>query len=189
MHLINWIVVLIVVGLSACGSGDPAKVFLDEEPEHLDWSLLTPENWDAMELLKGIDLSNMEDDDPRAMELLAEVREAWNHAPTVSSIHGKRASLTGYIVPLDFDIAHTREFLLVPYFGACIHTPPPPSNQIVHVHIDGQGVSMEGWDAMVEVEGILTVERNDTMMGIAGYSMSATTVHPFKDRWQPLGVD
>ena len=25
------------------------------------------------------------------------------------------------------------EFLLVPWVGACIHTPPPPPNQIVHV--------------------------------------------------------
>lgn len=177
-----------MVGLAACGSGDPANVSLDGEPEHLDWSLLTPKNWDAMDMLKGIDLSNMEDDDPRAMELLANVREAWNDAPTVSSIHGKRASLTGYIVPLDFDMNHIREFLLVPYFGACIHTPPPPSNQIVHVHIEGQGISMEGWDAMVEVQGVMAVQRYDTVMGIAGYSMSATTVRPFKDTLQSIGV-
>ena len=28
------------------------------------------------------------------------------------------------------------EFLLVPWVGACIHTPPPPPNQIVHVVLD-----------------------------------------------------
>ena len=34
------------------------------------------------------------------------------------------------------------EFLLVPWVGACIHTPPPPPNQIVHV------ASPEGFEAV-----------------------------------------
>jgi hypothetical protein len=31
------------------------------------------------------------------------------------------------------------EFLLVPYVGACIHVPPPPPNQIVHVKVIRKG--------------------------------------------------
>ena len=36
-------------------------------------------------------------------------------------------------MPLDGEREKTREFLLVPYFGACIHAPAPPANQVIHV--------------------------------------------------------
>jgi hypothetical protein len=49
-------------------------------------------------------------------------------------LDGQNIRLPGYIVPLEVsEEGRTTEFLLVPYFGACIHVPPPPSNQIVHV--------------------------------------------------------
>lgn len=46
---------------------------------------------------------------------------------------GERVSIAGYLLPLDFDPDGTTEFLLVPYFGACIHEPPPPPNQVVYL--------------------------------------------------------
>jgi len=184
MRLFNWIGLLLTVHLVACGSGDPAKPLPDNQVEHLDWGLLTPKDWDAMDLLKGIDLSKMQDNDPQAMELLADVGKAWTDAPIVEEMDGKRGSLMGYVVPLGGDITHIREFLLVPYFGACIHTPPPPSNQIVHVRVEGQGISMAGWDAAVMVDGVLRVVRSETALGTAGYTMSAEFVRPFKDTLQ-----
>lgn len=48
------------------------------------------------------------------------------------NLDGKRVELSGYLLPLDFSGKSVSEFLLVPYIGACIHTPPPPPNQIVH---------------------------------------------------------
>lgn len=56
------------------------------------------------------------------------------NAPVVKALDGQNIRLPGYIVPLEVsEEGRTTEFLLVPYFGACIHVPPPPSNQIVHV--------------------------------------------------------
>jgi hypothetical protein len=46
---------------------------------------------------------------------------------------GERVAIAGYLLPLDFDPAGTTEFLLVPYFGACIHEPPPPPNQVIYL--------------------------------------------------------
>src|SRR5690606_31134482 len=55
-------------------------------------------------------------------------------APVVTELDGRHIRLPGYIVPLGITEAmEVEEFLLVPWFGACIHVPPPPSNQIVHV--------------------------------------------------------
>ncbi len=54
----------------------------------------------------------------------------------VKSLDGKYVKLPGYIVPLESDEGgELNEFLLVPYFGACIHVPPPPPNQIVYVKL------------------------------------------------------
>lgn len=40
--------------------------------------------------------------------------------------------ISGYLLPLDLSGNTVTDFLLVPYVGACIHTPPPPQNQIIH---------------------------------------------------------
>jgi len=52
----------------------------------------------------------------------------------VNELNGKRVRVPGYVVPFDFNAeSEYTEFLLVPYFGACLHTPPPPPNQIILV--------------------------------------------------------
>ena len=75
----------------------------------------------------------LSDGDPQAIEMMSQLREAWDNAPTVSALDGASGKLAGYLVPLDPVKGELKQFLLVPYFGACIHTPPPPANQIVHV--------------------------------------------------------
>ncbi len=52
---------------------------------------------------------------------------------TEAKFDGERVAIAGYLLPLDFDPAGTTEFLLVPYFGACIHEPPPPPNQVIYL--------------------------------------------------------
>ena len=51
----------------------------------------------------------------------------------VDDLDGRYVLLPGYVVPLEFSDSRIIEFLLVPWVGACIHKPPPPANQIVHV--------------------------------------------------------
>lgn len=51
------------------------------------------------------------------------------------ALDGRVIRIPGYLLPLEFDGTGVREFLLVPYVGACIHAPPPPPNQIVHVSL------------------------------------------------------
>jgi hypothetical protein len=53
---------------------------------------------------------------------------------------GKSVRLPGYLLPLEMVDQKAVEFLLVPTVGACIHTPPPPANQMVFVRYD------EGFD-------------------------------------------
>ena len=55
---------------------------------------------------------------------------------TNAELDGQTIRMPGYLLPLEFSGTGVTEFLLVPWVGACIHTPPPPANQIVHVVID-----------------------------------------------------
>jgi hypothetical protein len=147
----------------------------------IDWDALIPPGWDPMKDLKGLDFSTLSDADPRAAAALSKLREVWDQAPANPALAGQRVRLPGYIVPLEETRAGLKEFLLVPYFGACIHTPPPPANQIVHVL---PRVAAPGFRSMdtVWVTGVMTVVRTDSYMGVAGYRLEAEQVTAYTQR-------
>jgi hypothetical protein len=96
-------------------------------------------------------------------------------APVVAGFDGKRVRIGGYVVSLDFDATKVKEFLLVPFVGACIHVPPPPANQIVYVKAD-KGFDVSGMFEPVWVTGTLKVTTQFTGLAEAGYSLEAETV-------------
>ncbi|MFP6850013.1 MAG: DUF3299 domain-containing protein [Pseudomonas sp.] len=101
-------------------------------------------------------------------------------APVVQALDGQRVKLPGYIVPLDVtDEGRVTEFLLVPYFGACIHVPPPPSNQIVHVTSE-LGVLMDALYQPFWIEGSLKVEQTSSELAEAGYQMEAEKIYAYE---------
>jgi len=85
------------------------------------------------------------------------------------------------VVSLEREGDALKEFLLVPYFGACIHVPPPPANQIIHVHSAKAVKDIRTMDA-VWINGVLKVDHSDTLMGSAGYSMTSIKVEPYLDK-------
>jgi len=93
----------------------------------------------------------------------------------VAELNGKRVSIGGYMVPLDFDATTVKEFLLVPYVGACIHVPPPPVNQIVYVKTD-KGLEIDQLFDPVTVIGTMKTETAFTGLADAGYSIDAESV-------------
>jgi uncharacterized protein len=99
---------------------------------------------------------------------------------TVSSLNNTRVRIPGYVVPLDFSPKNTYSgFLLVPYFGACIHTPPPPPNQIVYVAANPQVTVKDIW-APVWVEGVLTTQRKDSKLADAAYTLKLSKLELYK---------
>ena len=101
--------------------------------------------------------------------------------------------IAGYLVPLDelsFDRDPTRqtEFLLVPYSGACLHYPPPPSDQMIHVQMTpGRAASLDlwSWDPL-EVAGVLRAETLESVYGEIGYRMDGIAVREYRNRWEAL---
>jgi hypothetical protein len=89
---------------------------------------------------------------------------------------GQKVRIPGFVVPLAFD--ETRlisEFLLVPYFGACLHSPPPPPNQIIHSKFTG-GLSVEDIYDPYWLEGTLSVGVEATELGTAAYRIDVDRV-------------
>ncbi|HZS80675.1 MAG TPA: DUF3299 domain-containing protein [Herbaspirillum sp.] len=146
----------------------------------ITWESLMPKNWDAMAPFKGLKLDTLEDSDPRAMEALWKARKYWKNAPVDPGMDGAAIRIPGFVVSLEREGAALKEFLLVPYFGACIHVPPPPANQIIHVRNSKPLNDIRTMDA-VWISGVLKVEHSDTMMGAAGYSMASIEIEPYTD--------
>ncbi len=117
-------------------------------------------------------LADLKDSDPRSAQLLLDMRSSWDNAPLNLALDGQVVRLQGYVVPLEDPKAELKEFLLVPYFGACIHTPPPPANQIVHVRADSVPQGLRMMDS-VWVSGVLQVQRQSSAMGTSGYAIAA----------------
>ena len=148
----------------------------------LKWEELIPKSWDPTRRYRNISLESLRDNDPQAIQMLDEMRAVWDNAPVNVELDGKAAKLAGFVVPLEAGQEGIREFLLVPYFGACIHTPPPPANQIVHVIAPGPVTGLHAMDT-VYVSGTLKAARYASAdMGVSGYEIASATVDPFVPR-------
>ncbi|WP_286974348.1 DUF3299 domain-containing protein [Pseudomonas sp.] len=102
------------------------------------------------------------------------------NAPVVKALDGENIRLPGYIVPLDTDDnGDVTSFLLVPYFGACIHVPPPPPNQIVMVRSQ-KPVKMESLYQPFWIEGKVKVESASSEIADAGYQLQASKIYPYE---------
>lgn len=166
---------LLLAASAACGLARAAPF------REITWDDLVPKDWDPLKQFKDANLAMLNDADPRAAALMKKMRETWDNAPTVNAIDGQAVRLPGYLVPLEETKAGISEFLLVPYFGACIHTPPPPSNQIVHVKVATPAKGVKSMDA-VWIEGTIKTLRTDSYMGASSYRMSAVKVEPYVEK-------
>ena len=151
------------------------------DARELEWEDLMPEGWDPfaeLDALAGDNVQNLSDDSVQALELFNAYQDAVRSAPVVTELDGQQVRLPGFMVPLDFEGTEISEFLLVPYFGACIHVPPPPSNQIVYVKTVASYPMKELFDP-VWVTGEISTQAFLNDVGDAGYTLQATIIEPY----------
>lgn len=99
--------------------------------------------------------------------------------PLLLALDGKLVKIAAFIVPLEDNMQEADEFLLVPYFGACVHTPPPPPNQMVYVKMKGQRTVKIGWWDPVMFEGIIRLKQTDSAYGASYYEMEGISSAPY----------
>ena len=93
-------------------------------------------------------------------------------------LNGENIRLPGFIVPLEQGSEGVTEFVLVPYAGACIHTPPPPPNQLILVRAIDPWPTDNIWDP-VWVEGKISTQLMTTEVAETGYAMTADKIEAY----------
>lgn len=159
-----------------------ADIMVNGEPAPLiEWDELMPEGYEnsLLDLFDDPELELIDDYSDRAMELMQQMMQRLSSAPVVNEMDGRMVSIPGFVVPLDSPGGKVRHFFLVPYYGACIHVPPPPSNQIIDVHFEPGTDDDNLYDAIL-VSGRLTTETYSHDMGTAGYRLEAYSIQPFE---------
>ena len=149
--------------------------------KEVEWDELMPEGWRKkviLELTRMRRYGSLTDGDPRADEAYARLKKTWDAAPPTKIYIGKPIRIAGYVVPLDAERMQSSEFLLVPYFGACVHSPPPPANQIILIK-PPKGSRFRTMDA-IWVEGILTEGKTSSEVGTSTYVLTADKITPYR---------
>lgn len=173
----------ILFSLSACKKQDPttdeplsikeqiklkAYANLESTITTLSWTDLMPEGFTAT---SQPFLFTLGDEAPA---------KATEEIPVVEELNGKGVRIPGYVVPLEGYEEAITEFLLVPYFGACIHTPPPPANQIVHVKPKYPLLVGESYD-LVFVLGKLEAQSSTNQYAHVSYLIEDALLIPYSE--------
>lgn len=99
----------------------------------------------------------------------------------IEKMNGQLIRLPGFIVPLEFDddLVIT-QFFLVPFFGACIHVPPPPPNQIIFVNYP-KGLTQEALDEPFWMYGVLKTSITENQIATSAYSLELHHFEPYSE--------
>lgn len=116
----------------------------------------------------------MSEDDSRYQQALTSTR-------IKPELNNRKVRIPAFIVPLEYDEAqNVTQFFLVPYFGACIHVPPPPPNQIIFADYQ-QGMTLGALYDAFWIDGTLqtTLTENDT--ATSAYSIRIDNIEPYSE--------
>ena len=133
----------------------------DAGVREIDWlELLPPEDLAALEAMPEIDHAG----DMTMPQVMTSTR-------TVAKMNGVAGKIPGYLVPIAFDEnQRVTEMFLVPYFGACIHVPPPPPNQLVFIRPENPIELGNLWDAYW-VHGTIRIEKTNNEIATSAYTL------------------
>ncbi len=96
----------------------------------------------------------------------------------VPEMDGQAIRIPGFVVPLEFnDDKAVTQFFLVPYFGACIHVPPPPPNQIIFVNAP-QGLTMDNLYTPFWISGVIKTSLVENEVASSAYTLQ---MHAFEE--------
>ena len=149
-------------------------------------SEVSAEAEEVLELTTKLTSEGLEVDKMVAKKMLFDAEVARRNASVVGDLEGQLVRLPGYVLPLEFSEVGVKEFLLVPYIGACIHVPPPPPNQMVFVRLD-ETFAADGLYRPVWVTGRMKVEAMSSALSFvdgqapvaSSYVLDGMTVEPY----------
>ena len=158
-----------------------------QHPQSLNWSNLIPADFNPQNLIKRFEkdllrLDELPDNSEEGLEIIERIQAAVDAIPSNKELHDKWIKLPGFIAPITIVEGKVTRFLLVPYFGACIHVPPPPVNQTVLVDmLPDQGIDVDDVYYSFMVTGNMQVYKTDTDIGNAGYHITQASIKVHHD--------
>ena len=161
--------------------------------KELEWDQLIPES--ELEMMKQMSslLTNPHQPiDPNA-DISDDINDAIQQAsdPDMQGLmnsinvrpelNDQAVSIPGFIVPIEVNDENAiTEFFLVPYFGACIHVPPPPPNQIIFVRYN-KGLQIDVIWMPFQIKGTLFTEMVENDMAVSAYTLTADDVAEYTE--------
>jgi hypothetical protein len=153
MHKLRYLAKMLLIGHVLL-----ASQFALSDTETLSWQDLLPELNETLDLDDGV---------------------SWGERVR-SDLNNKDVRIPGFMVPLEYKEREVvTRFLLVPYFGACYHEPPPPPNQTIYAVYEPGYELGEIWQP-IWIEGTISVSRVEEDLATASYSVSATAIEEYK---------
>uniref|UniRef100_UPI0040483BD8 DUF3299 domain-containing protein n=1 Tax=Vibrio anguillarum TaxID=55601 RepID=UPI0040483BD8 len=143
----------------------------NEQVLTLDWIDLIPESERNQFNADGMPALNHDGEMTAAQSKIGGVRKELN---------GSVVKIPGFVIPLEGDANNVTEFLLVPYFGACIHVPPPPPNQIIYVKYPQGAPIQQLWDVIYLI-GTLKTESVSHDLAETAYVIEGTAIEEYDD--------
>jgi len=160
--------------LALCVAILPALAFPTQSARQIDWETLLP----------AAERANYNPSPPPPVhDYLGEgsmaALQTGSYTPN-TELNGARVRIPGFVVPLERGKdGLIDEFLLVPYFGACIHVPPPPPNQIVYVKMRS-GAGLKSIEDAQWVTGTLHTTVKTSELGAAAYTLDGESMEPYQ---------
>jgi len=166
-------------------STDDDAELASENLTEISWGDLIPADFvqpeNPYQTMSQEEIDKLMDGSEESNAEIARIEKEFNHAPVVPELSGKRVKIPAYVTPLEFDgQSELSEFLLVPYVGACMHTPPPPANQVVHAQ-SPDGITSPGMYEAVWAVGTIKAETVKSNLAEAGYLMEIEKIFPYTE--------
>lgn len=152
--------------------------------KEITWEQLTPESWIAENTQDDFIQNSLLENKKSFDEALSAYANKWNDAPVNLELRGQSIKISGFVVPLnrDHNLALI-DFLLVPYFGACIHVPPPPLNQIIYVQLASPQKDIKAMD-QIAIYGVIDISEVADIPQKAAYSFYAEEIETYNNMSQ-----
>lgn len=108
--------------------------------------------------------------------------QALSSTKVIESLNDKKVMIPGFIVPVVIDGDKTTEFFIVPYFGACIHYPPPPPNQTIYAQYK-KGFALNNLYEPFVLSGHLTTSVKENELATSAYNLKIEKVAAYDDSY------
>lgn len=112
---------------------------------------------------------------------VAKYQAALQSSATVKAFDQKKIGIPGFIVPITANEEQLiTEFFIVPYFGACLHFPPPSPNQIIFARFES-GFHLEVLYDAFWFEGTIVIDETFNPLAKSAYTMKVDSLHIYEE--------